>query len=266
MSELRSGRYDGVLRNPGRGFLIGLPGSIGLHLLLLGAFLLVGMTGGRERDPLLDKDIYMVSAVVLPRSEGLPDKATAPKPAPKEEAPPIVEGAMVLPEPAAEPEPTPKATPRAEATPKPEPTPKRNSRDDLLAAVGADESDQSRFATDPDGVEGAEPSSFAAFDGVRLSPYQRRLTDRIKDNWHPGSRRGKYAPGKGNIDMSLKAVVQFRIKDDGAITSPSVAHPSGDPVFDQSCLLAVTRTRRFDAPPEGEATRIQVLFDPRDKQ
>ena len=266
MSELRSGRYDGVLRNPGRGFLVGLPGSILLHLGLLGCFFLVGMAGDRDRDPLLDKDIYMVSAVVLPRSEGLPDKATAPRPAPKEEAPPPVEGAMVLPEPTSEPEPTPRATPKPAVTPKPEPTPKRASRDDLLAAVGADESDRSRFATDPNGEEGAGPSSFAAFDGVQLSPYQRRLTDRIKDNWHPGSRQGKYAPGKGNIDMSLKAVVQFRIRDDGAITSPSIGHPSGDAVFDQSCLLAVTRTRRFDAPPEGEARRIQVLFDPRDKQ
>lgn len=266
MSELRSGRYDGILRDPGRGFLVGLPGSIGLHLALLGTFVLVGMIGDRERDPLLDKDIYMVSAIVLPKAEGLPDKTTAPRAAPKEEPPAPVEGEMVLPEPSADPEPTPKATPRPQETPKPEPTPKRKTREDLLADVGADESDRSRFATDPDGEEGAAPNPFAAFDGVRLSSFQRRLTDRIKDNWHPGSRQGKYAPGKGNIDMSLRAVVQFRLKDDGAISSPSIRHPSGDPVFDQSCLLAVTRTRRFDAPPEGEARRIEVLFDPRDKQ
>jgi len=266
VKELRTGRYEGVLRNPGRGFVAGLPGSIVLHLSLLGTFFLAGMIGERERDPLLDKDIYMVSAVVLPKSEGLPDKATAPPVAPKETPPPPVEGAMILPEPAVEPDPTPKPTPKPTATPKPEPTPKRRSRDDLLAAVGADESDRARFATDPDGEEGAEPSAFSAFDGVRLSPYQRRLTDRIKDNWHPGSRQGKYAPGKGNIDMSLRTVVQFRLKDDGAISSPSIRHPSGDPVYDQSCLLAVTRTRRFDAPPEGEARRIEVLFDPRDKQ
>ena len=266
MSELRTGRYDGVLRNPGRGFLVGLPGSIGLHLLLLGSFLLVGMVDHRERDPLLDKDIYMVSTVVLPKADGLPDKATAPRAAAKEEPPAPVEGEMVLPEPAVDSEPTPKATPKPQAAPKPEPTPKRTSRDDLLAAVGADESDRSRFATDPDGEEGAEPSAFAVFDGTRLTPYQRRLIDRIKDNWHPGSRQGKYAASKGNIDLSLRAVVQFRLKDDGAISSPSIRHPSGDPVFDQSCLLAVTRTRRFDPPPEGEARRIEILCDPRDKQ
>lgn len=263
MTGLRSGRYTGVLRDPGRGLLRGILPSLGLHLAMAGAIVLVGMVGSSDDDgPLLDRDIFMVSAIVLPKADGLPDKATAPKPAPKAEPPPPVEGAMVLPEPAQEPTPAPAPT----VTPKPQPTPEKPSREDLLAQVGADESDRTRSATDVDGAEGVDPSVFGAFEGVQLSPYQRRLIDRIKDNWHPGSRKGKYAPGTGNIDMGLRAVVQFRLTESGAISSPSVKYPSGDQVFDQSCLLAVTRTRRFDPPPEGEPTRIEVLFDPRDKE
>ena len=266
-----SDRYRGILRDPGRGFLAGLPFSFGLHGCMVLMILVLGWLGGRDERPLLDKDIYMVSTVVLPKADGLPDKATAPPPE-ATPAPAVVEAEarpdeMVLNEPKEEP--TPEATP--EATPKPEPTPaapepRRPSREELLSRVDADESSTTRFAPDPDGEEGAAPTDFAAFDGARLSPYMRTLSDRIKDNWIPGSRRGKYVVGTGNIDMSLKAVVQFTINDAGAFGGPRIVHPSGDPIYDQSCLQAVIRTRRFETPPADEKRKVQVLFDPADKQ
>lgn len=261
-------RYRGVLRDPGRGFLAGLPVSLGLHGCMVAVVFLLGWVGQKERNPLLDKDIFMVSTVVLPKAEGLPDKMTAPEP--KAEAEPKTVEAeplpdeLTIPEPKTE-EPTPAATPAPRAEPS-TPEPKKPSREDLLAGLDADESSETRFATDPDGVEGAAPTDLSAFDGVALSPFMRRLSDRIKDNWIPGSRKGKYVVGTGNIDMSLKAVVQFSINDAGAFAGPKIVHPSGDPIFDQSCLQAVIRTRRFDAPPPDEKRRVQVLFDPADKQ
>ena len=100
MSPDSSNGYRGVLKGGSSGFRWGLVPSVGVHLGLLGLFSIPGLWQRTDR-PLIDKDIYMVSAVVLPKAEGLPDKATAPPPKPAGEegkAPeaPILEGEMIL--------------------------------------------------------------------------------------------------------------------------------------------------------------------------
>ncbi len=267
-----SGGYRGILSERGAGVLAGILPSIGLHLVMVAVLLGVGMLGKGKANPLLDKDIYMVSAVVLPKADSLPDKATAPKPetdpGAKQDAPEPVEDEMVLN--VSEPEPTPEATPE----PKEEPTPKAKapeepktpSRDELVASVNADESDEVRFETSTEGSEDATPSSrWQQYEGRQMTPWERRLQDRIKDNWLPGSRQGKFVAGSGNIDSSLRTVVSFKVTGSGAFASPQIVHRSGDAIFDQSCLQAVIRTRRFEAPPEDPWT-VNLLFDPADKQ
>ncbi|MCP4869304.1 MAG: hypothetical protein GY898_11360 [Proteobacteria bacterium] len=263
-----SSAYQGILSNPGRSFATGLLPSLGLHGLMVLVFLLAGLIDFGDADPLMDADIFMVSAVVLPKAESLPDKATSPKKADPVEAapveePPPVEDAMVLPKKEPEPEATPDRKP--EPTPPKKGEPKKPSRADLLAGLNADESDQARFETSTDGDENATPSNqWQQFEGRQISPWERRLQDRIKDNWLPGSRQGKFVSGSANIDMDLRTVVTFKVVGSGAFSSPQITHRSGDAIFDQSCLQAVIRTRRFEAPPEDPWT-VNLLFDPADK-
>ena len=264
MAELRSGRYAGVLREPGHGFLAGILPSFSLHALVLVGFVVIAQFDGRE-PPLIDKDIYIVSAVELPKATDLPDKAAAPA-QPKPEAsgeapePPPADNAVLIPEEEPEEEVEPEPEPEEEPTPKPEPEPEPEapSRDDLLARL-EEVSEEPRFETDVDGVEEPEEISWEAFNGASKTAYQRRLEGRLLDNWLPGSRAGKFIPGTGNIDPSLKVVIEFRINDLGAFVKPAIYQGSGDLLFDQSCLSAATRTRRFDPPPESEP-RIFMLM------
>lgn len=263
-----SSSYRGILSDPGRSFATGLLPSVGLHGVMVLIFLLAGMIDLGDADPLMDKDIFMVSAVMLPKAESLPDKATAPRPPdPGEsgtmEEPPIVQDQMVLPE--AKPEAKKEPERKPDPTPAPKKEPKKPSRDDLLASLNADESDEARFETSTDGDEDATPSNqWQQFEGRQMSPWERRLQDRIKDNWLPGTRQGKFVAGSGNIDMDLRTVVSFKVVGSGAFSSPQITHRSGDAIFDQSCLQAVIRTRRFEAPPEDPWT-VNLLFDPADK-
>lgn len=256
--------YRGVLRDRGPGFGGTLVPSVLGHAAIL-AMLAWGAGADMKNRPLIDKDIYMVSAVVLPKAEGLPDKATAPPP-PAPEAAPAAE-----PAPAAPPEPDrmvlkedrPEPTPEvAEASaPKPAPRParvKRPSRSELLARVG-DESDTFRFETDPDGEEGAAPSGLRARFGKKLTPYQRRVADMIKENWYPRSSRGTPPAG-------MEAIVQFTIDDAGRIGDPQIAQGSSDYVYDQSCFRAVRRTGTLPKPPAGEPRTLFVRFLPEDKK
>jgi outer membrane biosynthesis protein TonB len=231
-------------------------------------FLLAGMIDPGDKHPLLDKDIYMVSTVVLPKARSLPDKATAPKPSPAGESgsveePPIVADQMLLKQPKKERKKEPERTPAP--TPEPKKEPKRPSRADLLANLNADESSETRFETSTEGSENATPSDrWQQYDGRQMTAWERRLQDRIRDNWLPGSRQGKFVSGSGNIDVDLRTVVTFKVVGSGAFASPQISHRSGDAIFDQSCMQAVVRTRRFDAPPEDPWT-VNLLFDPADK-
>jgi len=251
--------YRSVLgrhRNSALGFAL-VP-SILLHLAL-GMVLLTGWSAPNRR-PLIERDVYMVSAVVLPRSDGLPDLASAPPPPRRGEAgkkpePPPRPDEMVLKRPDEE------ASRGEDKEPVEEPEPreaKKPSRAELLASLDS-EDEEFRFATDPDGDPEAQPDrSLKQQYGRQLTAYERLVRDAIQYNWFP-----KHA---GSPSNDTWAAVGFTIDDAGNIRAPQIDHSSGDFVYDQSCLRAVTRTRRVRPPPAGANRVVSVGFSPEDKQ
>jgi outer membrane biosynthesis protein TonB len=248
------GGYDGVLKQDGAGLGIVLIPSFLLHLPL---FIMIfgGFGVDDARNPLIDKDAYMVSAVVLPKAESLPDRAAVPEPEPvtrpePEQARP---DEMVLNEP--EPTPAEQPTPKEESTPapKPEPTPKRKSMADLLASVQADRSDRVRFATDPDGSTDADPlESLRAKFGKQRDPYDQLVYERIRSNW-------QVPKGK-----KLETFIRFMVEPDGRLGAPEPVQNSGDWIYDQRCLRAVTRTGTVPPPPDGKRRLITIRCYPDD--
>ena len=109
ISSTRGPKPGDLLRSAqGSGIRRALLPSAGLHSLLLGALILPSLWGlslpgcSDRRPPLLDKDIFMVEAVVLPKAKSMPKKAAAPRPtevgeAGKKAAPePIIKDQMVI--------------------------------------------------------------------------------------------------------------------------------------------------------------------------
>jgi len=232
-------------------FLLHLP----VVLVLMSSF-----GAARDEAPMIDRDVYMVSTVVLPRAVGLPDKASAPRPRPEgvktaTETPPPRPDEMLL----ATPEAT-KDKGETEKQPKEQAKepPKRPSRADLLARLNVDEG-EARFATDPDSESDVEPDSgIQERFGRSLTAYERRVRDAIQYNWFPKFR--------GTVKASLWTAVSFTIDANGTIRDPRIEQASGDFVYDQSCLRAVSRTRRVPPPPSNANRSISVGFSPEDKQ
>ena len=260
MNQVRSARgasqeaYRGVLKQDGPGLGVVLVPSFLLHLPL---FIMIfgGFGVGDARDPMIDKDAYMVSAVVLPKAEGLPDKAASPKMPEREvvaDEPPLQPDEMVL----AEPEkPTPEPV-KEKPTPRPEEPPpketKRTSVADLLASVqAADDSSKVRFATDPDGSEDADPlESLRAKFGKQRDPYDQLVYERIRSNW-------QVPTGK-----KLETFIRFTVEADGRLGPPEPIRPSGDWIYDQRCLRAVARTVNVPPPPQGTPRIITIRCYP----
>jgi TonB family protein len=250
--------YRSVLRTKSSPLGLMLVPSVLLHMGLAAA-LMVGWNTPDTR-PMIERDVYMVSAVVLPKANGLPDKASAPPPAPKGEAgtkaePPPKPNEMVLKKPNEEAIEGKKEEPKQEPPPKAK---KQPSRADLLASLDSDDQEL-RFATDPDGDDEAKPDiSLKQQYGRQLTPYERMVRDAIQYNWFP-----KYA---GQPRDETWTAIGFSIDDKGSIRDPHIDHSSGDFVYDQSCLRAVTRTRRVRPPPAGTNRSISVGFSPQDKR
>ena len=214
-----------------------------------------------RRSPLLDKDVFMVEAVVLPKAKTMPKKAAAPRPAPagesgKKKAPePVIEDQMVLKK-------KQERTEGVERKPekKPEEKPKKKSRSELLAARTEEVSDEPIFETSVDGAEDVEPDiALSTKFGKAMSPYERLVHDKVKDNWFPKFQQQ-------TADPSRWAVVSFDIDDAGVIASPGIERRSGDRIFDASCIRSVARTRRVPAPPEDAPRRFHIRFSPEDKK
>lgn len=259
MSEVRAARYRGVLRDPGPGVGKAMGPSVLGHGLLLVA--LVAGVRGTGPPPPLERDAFLVSAIVLPKAKALPTKASAPRPAPSGEAgkaapePPRPDE-MVLRE-------KDDPTKGEERTPSPEePTPaaeRKPSRAELIANLD-DETKDVRFATDVEGSDDADPrDALRQRFGAQLSAYQREVRDAIQRNWFPKSSRGVAPP-------ELWAAVTFTIDESGTISSPAIEAESGDFVYDQSCQRAVIRTGRVPPPPAEEPRTITVGFSPKDKE
>lgn len=261
MSSVRSSKYRGILSDPGPGLGLTLLPSALLHVPMLFLFVLADCDPRPPRP--VDRDAFMVSAVVLPKSESLPTKAAAPKPKSAGEAgkqvkkAPIIEGQMVLKEKKKEQDEGPKKPP-PEVKEK-EPEPKKPNLSDLLASV-EEESDEVVFETSPDGDPNVKPAAGSrASYGRQLTAYERQVRDRVQYNWFP---KGQTTP----LPDSLWAAVSFRVEANGAITDPAITEPSGDFAYDQSCLRAVMRTRSVPPPGPNDNRSISVGFSPKDKQ
>ena len=246
------GGYHGVLKQDGAGLGVVMIPSLLLHLPLF-ILILGGFGVGDARNPMIDKDAYMVSAVILPKAEGLPDKAAAPKLPEREvvaDEPPPRPDEMVLAEPT---DPTPEPEKRPEKEPEEEPEkPEKKSMADLLASVQADEdSKKVRFATDPDGSEDADPlDSLRAKFGKQRDPYDQLVYERIRSNW-------QIPPGQ-----KLETFIRFTVEPSGRLSAPEPVRNSGNWIYDQRCLRAVTRTGTVPPPPGGKARIITIRCYP----
>ncbi len=264
MSSVRSSKYRGILSDPGPGVGMTLVPSLLLHIPMLFLFVLADCD---PRPPApVDRDVFMVSAVVLPKSVSLPTKAAAPKPKAAGEAgkkvkeAPIIEDQMVLKEKKKEKDEGPEKEPpkKKEKEPEPKKEPKRDLSA-LLASV-EEESDEVIFETSPDGDPNAKPEAGArSAYGRQLTAYERQVRDRVQYNWFP---KGQRTP----LPEDIWASVVFRVEANGAIADPRIGESSGDFVFDQSCLRAVMRTRTVPPPGSNDNRTISVGFSPKDKQ
>ncbi|MEE2829432.1 MAG: TonB family protein [Myxococcota bacterium] len=265
MSGPESRHRSSLLRAAGGGFGRGILPSLGLHTLLLALWVLPGLWGislpgcNSASPPLIDQDIFMVTAVVLPKATSLPTKAAAPKPPEagetgQKEAPPIVEDQVVLKTPVAEKKKGTKTKPKE----KPKEKPKKKSRKDLLASVEED-ADELIFETSVEGDPAAKRDrALLARFGRPLSAYERQVHDQIKENWFP-----KFT--SSSPDPDVWAAMTFTLGDDGTIRSPSVERSSKDRVFDMSCLRSISRTRRVPPPPADAPRVFHIRFSPEDK-
>lgn len=267
MSEPRSmrraaaqaGGYRGILRDGGPGLLRYLMHSSVAHGGLL-AVLLLGWAGGDEPPPSMRPDAFYVSAIVLPKAEALPDKATyVPKPTPGERgstpAPPPEPDRMVLEE-KVEPKKGPEQP--VEDKKKPEEPPPKKSRAEMLASLG-DPSDQERFATDVDGDEDATPSTLDARFGRKMSRYDRDIHDRAKEKWRPDLALVK------QVSDGVQTIVTFTVEANGGIKDIALAEGSGNYAFDMSCAAAVQRAGRMPPPPSAPWP-VSILFRPEERR
>jgi hypothetical protein len=251
--------YRGVLSDPGPGVGMTLLPSLLLHVPVV--LMLAFGTMGEKAQPPITRDVFMVSAVVLPKSKALPKKAAAPKPPPAGEAgtkpePPPLPNELVLKQKKAKDAEGKKVEPKQEPTPKD--PPKKRDLSSLIARV-EEEADEVVFETSPDGVEGATPSEdLRARFGRQLSPYERLVADAIKANWHPTAMQMP-------VPEDLWAVVSFTIEENGALSGPAMEQGSGDWSYDSSCLRAVTQTRRVQPPGPKDKRRVMLGFSPKDK-
>ncbi len=262
-ASVPTGAYHGVLRDRGTGLARYLVHATLLHGGLL-AFLLLGWAGGDDAPPSLRPDAFFVSAVVLPKAEGLPDKPThVAKPNPgesgKKPAPPPEPDRMVLKEKTAEKKKGPEEPKKEPEKKKKEPKePKKKSRSDLLASLG-DPSDQDRFATDVDGDEDATPSSLDARFGRKMSRYDRDIHDRSKERWRPDLAL------VNQVSDDVETIVTFTIEANGGIKDIALAKGSGNYAFDMSCAAAVQRAGRMPPPPSAPWP-VSILFRPEERR
>lgn len=254
--------YRGVLADPGPGVGLMLLPSLLLHVPLV-LMLAFGNFGQDDRPP-IQKDVFMVSAIVLPKAKALPKKAAVPKPQPRGEAgkapePPPRPDELVLKEKKAPEAEGPKEAPVQEK-PKPTPTPKkRPNLADLVASV-EEEADEVVFETSVEGSEDADPTqALKARFGRQLTGYERLVGDAIKANWHPTAMSMP-------VPDTLWAVISFTIGENGALTSPAMEQGSGDWSYDSSCMRAITQTRRVQPPGPKDKRTVMLSFSPKDKR
>ncbi len=210
----------------------GSTGGLALTLLIHGGLLLLVYMGSVKAEPRQEaaRDLIVTQLVKLgkPREKHLLPRITQP---PKAQAPePTIKVAQ---------------SPEAPPSPKEEPRPKEAERSkDLkraldrarqLAAAVPEESDEGQLTGSADGT------ATTAQEG---DAYATAVNDAIKRNWS--------APAGLLNDAQLaklEAEVRVGIGPNGELQAPKIAKSSGNALFDDSCIQAVTATGRVPPPP-----------------
>ncbi|MBF0296275.1 MAG: TonB C-terminal domain-containing protein, partial [Magnetococcales bacterium] len=102
----------------------------------------------------------------------------------------------------------------------------------------------------------AEQAAAPAVSPFAITRWQRGVTTKVRDNWRkPGGLRGEAA---------LEVIVRVQVGPDGALLNPRVTHPSGNPVYDESVMRAISKTVSVESPPAGcaECRELDIRFRP----
>ncbi|MBF0417535.1 MAG: TonB C-terminal domain-containing protein, partial [Magnetococcales bacterium] len=89
-----------------------------------------------------------------------------------------------------------------------------------------------------------------------ISRWQHGVTNKVRDNWRkPSGLRGEAA---------LEVIVVVQVGPDGSLVNPRVSHPSGNAIYDESVMRAISRTVSVDPPPQGcqECRELEIRFRP----
>ncbi|MCB9743302.1 MAG: cell envelope integrity protein TolA [Alphaproteobacteria bacterium] len=239
-----------------------LPMSLGLHAMVFVA-LYLSQAFARPAAPLINPDEVMeVSLLAMPKqTTAMPQKASrTPDPVtgsaePTPEAPPPTDSELVQHTPEA---PKEKGDPEADRKKQRdelmEKMRREQARKDALAALGS----QDRAQTDPDGIEGATGTSSGTVGDPKLAAYLERVKQVILPNWSFLKK-----------DKGLTVVIAVTINRSGDILEWRVRTSSGDPSFDNTAKMAVSKTGQVPAPPAeympDDTASFSIRFSEEDK-
>ena len=215
-------------RRVSRRNLAGLLITLILHGAILGA---VNYAHSRTAPPLeIPRDFVVAKMVKLgkPREKFWLPRITEPPPP---TAPPAVIKVSENPE-------APKAPPEA---PRPE-TPKIAK--DLKRALDRARKLEALAEPEPDEGQLNGSATGTANEATLGDAYATAIHDAIQRNWT--------VPSGLVSDTELRrltAEVRIRVGADGSITDSRLLHPSGNSYFDDSCMAAITATRKVPPPP-----------------
>ena len=76
--------------------------------------------------------------------------------------------------------------------------------------------------------------------------------------------KARYKQEMPPTGKKLEAFIRFSVEADWRLGAPEPIQPSGDWIYDQRCLRAVTRTGTVPPPPEGKRRVITIRCYPDD--
>jgi TonB family protein len=111
---------------------------------------------------------------------------------------------------------------------------------------------------EPEGSAMGSPAGTAT-TGSEGDEYATQIFEAIRANWNAATLIDEATV------RTLKASVVVRIDADGALLEPTLRKPSGNDIFDDSCLEAVKKTGKVPPPPPAEAAKfkrgVSLAFD-----
>ncbi|MBF0624994.1 MAG: TonB family protein [Magnetococcales bacterium] len=89
---------------------------------------------------------------------------------------------------------------------------------------------------------------------LQVAMYQQQVQEQVRLNWNK--------PGGLLNEDQLAVTVTVKVAPDGRLYEPRVTRASGNPVFDRSVLIAISKTLTPPAPPQGcpECQMIEFNF------